>query len=376
MSIFTINKKRHQQGLTLIELLIAMILGIIVIGGISQVFMATKRANNILIAETELQENARFAFSVITNIVQKAGNLGCKSPSELNVKSLLNFNEGTFRPWIAIEGWEAKNTGQGDAYTTAVDAKVLVTPNSHWSGTSDAVLDDGIRSVRNSDILKVWHTADKSGTINTVTADEMTFSEIDLEQGDVVVLNDCKTVTFAQACSCDTADGTACSSMDQRVEISPAACSKPGNTAFNPAGINIATASLQVLKQSVFYIGKRNQEHSNLSSLFVHKLGNDGKLGQSEEILEGLESMQIFYGEDTNNNKSPNYYVSADEVSDWRNVVSIRLSLLLRSFKDNLLREPQNINFNGVKVSIPENDSYLRRVYTSTIALRNRNIGY
>jgi len=146
----------------------------------------------------------------------------------------------------------------------------------------------------------------------------MTFSEIDIEQGDVVVLNDCKTITFAQ----------------------------------------------------------RDQNRSNLASLYVQKLGKNGKLGTSEEILEGLESMQIQYGEDTNNDNSPNYYVSADEVSNWANVVSIRLSLFMRSFKDNLLAEPQNINFNGAKVRISDGDSYLRRVYSSTIALRNRNLGY
>ena len=61
-------------------------------------FPNTKRYSNLLIAETELQQNARFAFSIITNIVQKAGNLGCKAPTDVNTRSLLNFNEGTFRP--------------------------------------------------------------------------------------------------------------------------------------------------------------------------------------------------------------------------------------------------------------------------------------
>jgi len=369
------SSRSNQAGLTLVELLIAMVIGVFIIGGLSQVFIATKRSNSLLVAETELQENARFAFSVITNIVQQAGNLGCKAPSEINTTSLLNFKEGTFRPWVAIEGWEAKNTRRGNTYKPSVSAQTLVTPNNHWLGTNVTVLDAGIRSVKDSDILKIWHTAEKAGALATVTADEMTFSEIDIEQGDVIVLNDCKTITFAQVCSCDTGDGPACSNTDKRAGISPSACNNPGNKTFNPAGINIATAEVQVLRESVFYIGKRNQS-SDLTSLYVQKLGKNGKLGTSDEILEGLESMQIQYGEDTNNDNSPNYYISADEVSDWRNVVSIRLSLLMRFFKDNLLAEPQNLNFNGAKVAIPKGDSYLRRVYSSTIALRNRNIGY
>lgn len=375
MNNHSIHTQRRQLGLTLVELLVAMLIGVFLIGGISQIFIATKQSNGVLVAETELQENARFAFSVITGIVQQAGNFGCRAPSDTNTKSLLNFTDNTFRPWVAIEGWEARNTAFGDTYTPAVSAKTLVTPDTHWTGTNDATLSTGISSVKKSDILKIWHTADKSATLTSVTADTLTFSEMDLEKGDVVVLNDCKTVTFAQVCACETSDAAACSGIDERADISQTSCNTPGNKAFDPAGINIATADLQLLKQSMLFIGKRNQNNSNLTSLFIHKLGKDGKIGERDEILEGVESMQIQYGEDTNNNNSPNYYVTADQVSDWRNIISIRISLLMRSFKGNLV-EKQNINFNGAKVSIPTGDSHLRRVYSSTIALRNRNIGY
>ena len=368
--------KQDQKGLTLVELLIAMVIGVFIIGGLSQVFISIKRSNNLLVAETELQENARFAFSVITDTIQKAGNMGCKAPSGTNLTSLLNFTEGTFRPWVAIEGWEAEGTRYGEAYTPGINTQTLTTPNNHWVGTPDTVLDDGINSVKNSDILKVWHTSDESVALDTVTADEMTFADIDLEKGDVIVLNDCKTITLAQVCQCDSGDSPDCSGEDARAVISPSACNTPGNNTFNPNDINLATAGIQVLKESVFFIGKREQSQINLSSLFIHKFGQDGKLGASEEILQGLERMQVHYGEDTSNDRSANYFVSADQVSDWSKVVSIRISLLMRSFKDQLLSEPQNINFNGAKVKIPSDDSYLRRVYSSTVAIRNRNVGF
>ena len=370
------NTTKTQKGLTLVELLIAMVISVFLIGGLSQVFISVKRSNNLLIAETELQENARFAFSVITNTIQKAGNMGCRAPSDTNLTSLLNFTEATFRPWMAIEGWEARGTRYGETYSPTVSAAVITTPNNHWVGTSDTVLDSGISSVKNSDILKVWHTSDQSVALDTLSADEMTFPDFDLEQGDIIVLNDCKTITLAQVCKCDTGDSPACSGTDTRAVISPSACNTPGNNTFNPININLPTSGIQVLRESVFYIGKRDQTQSNLSSLFVHGLGQDGKLGASEELLQGLESMQVQYGEDTDNDRAANYFVSADQVSNWGNVVSVRISLLMRSFKDQLLTEPQNLNFNGAKVEIPDGDSYLRRVYSSTIAIRNRNIGF
>lgn len=374
---YPLNKhKRRQLGLSLVELLIGLLIGLFALGVMSQVFITTKHSNRVLLAETDLQENARFAFSIITNLVQKSGNLGCKTSNELNTKSLLNFDEDTFRPWRGIEGWDAVNTHYGDTYTTAVDALTLKTPTDHWSGASDSVLDSGISSVPSSDILKVWYISDSSASVSTVSATEVTFPKTDIEQGDVVVLNDCKTLTLLQVCECDTGDRTACSGTDERIDISPAACNSPGNKAFDPMGINLGTAHISKLEQAVFSIGKRDEKQSNISSLFIHRLGKDGKLGAREEILEGVESMQLQYGEDRNNDMSPDYYVSADEVQDWRNVVSIRIGLLMRSFRKHLFTEPQIVNFNGARVSIEEGDSYLRRVYTSTVSLRNRSIGY
>ena len=198
----------------------------------------------------------------------------------------------------------------------------------------------------------------------------MTFSALDIEAGDVAVINDCQKVTFIQACSCKSYSGSSCTSA----EISETDCSSPGNKTFNPDNVNIPTANIEVLKQTVFFAGKN--DNNSRPSLFTHSLGKNGRIGARDEILEGLESMQILYGEDTNGNNSPNYYVAADQITDWRRVISIRLSLLMRSKKDDLLAEPQSIFFNGAKVSVASDDTYLRKVFSSTISLRNRNIGY
>lgn len=68
-------------------------------------------------------------------------------------------------------------------------------------------------------------------------------------------------------------------------------------------------------------------------------------------------------------------------MADWKNVVSLRVSLLLRSLNNNVINDEQSMEFNGAEIKIkPTNDNkldrYLRRVFTSTISLRNRNIGY
>jgi type IV pilus assembly protein PilW len=89
-----------------------------------------------------------------------------------------------------------------------------------------------------------------------------------------------------------------------------------------------------------------------------------------EELVEGIEDMQVLYGEDTNGDGTANYYVPFDEIADADDVISIRVSLLVRSIEDNIVQGTQTLIYNGSNT--PFSDGHLRKVFTSTIALRNR----
>ena len=83
--------------------------------------------------------------------------------------------------------------------------------------------------------------------------------------------------------------------------------------------------------------------------------------GSNVEMIEGVENMQILYGEDTDNNKTANRYVASDTAGlVMNNVVSVRLTLTLRTIEDNVA----GVTANG--------DRRIRRTYTTTITIRNR----
>lgn len=93
------------------------------------------------------------------------------------------------------------------------------------------------------------------------------------------------------------------------------------------------------------------------------------------EMVEGIENMQILYGEDTDSptDGTPNYYVPANQVVDMSRVISIRVSLLVRSIDDNLTTAPRAYNYPlPSSAATTPGDKRLRRIFTSTIALRNR----
>lgn len=89
-------------------------------------------------------------------------------------------------------------------------------------------------------------------------------------------------------------------------------------------------------------------------------------------LIEGVENMQIKYGADTDGDGAPNYYADFGTAGlDMSQVVAIRVSLLLRTFEDNVAANPLPYTFNGERDGTP-GDRRIRRVFSSTFALRNR----
>lgn len=91
----------------------------------------------------------------------------------------------------------------------------------------------------------------------------------------------------------------------------------------------------------------------------------------SEELVEDVVNLQVTYGVDTDSSGTPNYYAPAGSPGlDMEKVTSIRVSILLET-EDNMAAQPLAYTFNGETVAAPA-DRRIRRVFTSTFALRNR----
>lgn len=97
-------------------------------------------------------------------------------------------------------------------------------------------------------------------------------------------------------------------------------------------------------------------------------------------LVPGVENMQVLYGEDINSGAaSPNpdgsidRWVTAANVTNWDNVLSVRISLLLRTDdRVGTTVDAKSYSMSGTNVYAPGNDTRLRRVFTTVINLRNR----
>lgn len=109
-------------------------------------------------------------------------------------------------------------------------------------------------------------------------------------------------------------------------------------------------------------------------------MGNGSNVGQP--IVPGVESMQILYGEDTDGDFYANVYRRADQVSNFNNVVAVRIGLLLNSGEPTFSQPDtgQYAVLDQAPFTPADNPGtalderlFARRVFTTTIQLRNRS---
>jgi type IV pilus assembly protein PilW len=96
---------------------------------------------------------------------------------------------------------------------------------------------------------------------------------------------------------------------------------------------------------------------------------------QPEELVPGVERMELKYGVDTDGDTIVDEYDDADAVNtagNWNNVVSVRVAILVRSLQANSPELDKKIYTLLDSTAGPFNDHYERSLYTTTVALRNR----
>lgn len=90
-------------------------------------------------------------------------------------------------------------------------------------------------------------------------------------------------------------------------------------------------------------------------------------------LAEGIENMQILYGEDTDGDDTANLYVNASNVADFGEVVSVRIAFLASTVESVSGGSDTNVYtlLNTPPIG-PLNDNLFRRVFVRTIVLRNQ----
>jgi type IV pilus assembly protein PilW len=384
MTMMTLTAShKTQTGLSLIELLIAMVLGLSLATGVVQIYVGTSTTERDQDARLRIQENGRFALNFLGNETRMAGYLGCQGSIQgSSVNNTLNGPPATLQPGTGIQGWEADGTAPGEINNSAANVATVSSATAEWATGGAGFNIPDVQAVPNSDIVRLWGGWGNSGTVSDVDnsgADPIIQAEasVGIAANDFLIISDCEQVDFVQACAVAPTGGAATT-----VDITLSTACAPGNvgTAFVTS---VAPAEVIRLEGSLYYVGKRDNDANNPPSLFRSVLANDGTAGPGEELIEGVESMQLLYGVNTDQDirATVDTYLTADNVTNWDEVISVRVALLLQSPEDGTVPSPQPYIFDGVTYDggagngeLPV-DERVRRVFTTTISLRNRALG-
>ena len=95
--------KSQQSGLTFIELVIALALGLFIAAGAAQVFIGSRASFEIIRAQSSMQESARFGMSFISDATRQAGYVNAGNVSNGNdfAANLVNVFQGINSRWPA-----------------------------------------------------------------------------------------------------------------------------------------------------------------------------------------------------------------------------------------------------------------------------------
>jgi type IV pilus assembly protein PilW len=342
-------------GLTLVELLITLALSLILLAGLIPLLVASQTSYQLHQALAQIQETARYAASTLSRDIRMAGFRGCASRHIAYSNHLAN-PPAAFTPERGIAGWEAEDSAPG-SYTLASHRPVTDASLSGWatSQSDTPILNPNTFAVAQSDILRIWHTTGNrvSGTLpgtQLQTAQTPSYAT-----HDALLLSDCQTAALVLACNVSgKTTELACAANASRPATSPA----DGWQIWQAAGW-------------LYYVGKRSRQATHPPTLYRRMISKYATAETAQELAEGVESLQIRYGEDTNGDHLVDQTVTADQVSDWQSVLNVQIDLLVRSLNPVLATdEPQQLTFNGVDLTAQ--DGYLRYPFSLSITLRNR----
>ncbi len=317
----------RQAGLSLVEVMVALVISLFLLGGIVQVYVGNKTSFAFNNALAEVQENGRFGLEAMTRDLRLAGNWTCiafdpADPSNINdtLAATVGGYDTDWHDFIGEEAIEGTNGAAGAPDTFTIRGGKPGQANIEAPFTASNVREISV---------------DSASTIDA---------------GDIILVARCGANDGGTDIEADILEVVAVDKVTRVIDVA-ADKSQPFEN----------DASVLELQTVVYSIGVGA---SGEPALFRDEFNNP------LELIEGVEDMQVLYGIDTDDDQFPNQYVDGDAVADFQDVVAIRLMLLARSSDDLVVEEAQTYTFNGAQTTA--GDRRIRQAFTTTIALRNR----
>lgn len=344
------RRARH-RGFTVVELMVAMAISLILLAGVLAVVYSSKVAYRQNERVARLQENGRAAVELMLQDMRAGGFHGCTRTVPFT-NTLTTSTDLLWNFAAPVQGYDFASAA---TWSPSLDASVA----SPRDG-SDIV---AVRTVRPGRPLMTTNAAMSSPTADITVAKN---SADALANGTPVMISDCSAAAVFSVSTFTDSGATATLAHGLGGAVSGVG---PGNDTAD-VGIEFkAGAQVVPVDTVVYYIRDSGTLRNGVANPALWRIIG---AGAAQELIEGIEAMQVLYGEDTDGDRLVNSYVTADAVANWTNVISVTFGMLIRSVEPNSPEEDSRTYtlLPGNTVG-PFDDHYERTLYTTTVTLRN-----
>jgi len=327
------NTLRLSQGFTLVELLVALVLGLVLVGGALNMVVSNRNTVRLTENVMRVQENARTAFEMMSRDIREAGQIPCGIADTPNSTTQIGNVIRSPKTSSTIPWWADWEAGAMRGFASGTDTTDIVafgtSTNNRVNGTAA--------------ILTMQAAGDEkvivSQTTPVATNFEITLQSVDgLSADDVVIACDLTAAAIFQlgtvSAGLKTIDYTPsfttynCSS--NLGAPTPAACGTTTAKEFATTGL------VAPLKTTFWYIGYNDAGRKSLYRTYLKKAGGGAVVAEPQEVLPGVKNLQIQYlTVDLTVAATPvnaSNWVDAGSITDWtkaslNQVIGVKLTL-------------------------------------------------
>ena len=323
-------------------MMLSLVIGLIVIGSAFALYLGGKQTARISRELTATQDAGRLILDVIARELRSAGDFGCP-PAQLRISTLAQPNRLNLAlpPLLGFEAGTSPSGVGRLGVASAIGAQPLSDglSISAVSGTSVPII---VQAAASTDSLTVRST---DGFL----------------AGDIAVVADCLAASVFEVTAINqVANGTLLSHI---ARVAAGGSASGGNTTDDIETSFRSGSEVGRLDTSWWFVAMPVGRPRGLYRM-------SGATGIASLVSDRVRDLKFTYGIDTTGDGLPDQLnIQASSVTDWAQVVNVRLELLLRS--ENQVNEiPTPYFFNGVNVTPTDRYVYLPVEITSKV--RNR----
>lgn len=347
MEIKKMNQRRT-KGFSIVELMVAILIGLIILAGVIQVVVTSKTT---FLGQEEMsfiQENARYAVDVIGKDIQSAGYWGCAGSNARAALAAKSTVAPELLSTLSVGGYDG--TSYSSMPTYLKDRMPLP------SGVTES---PDVLIVRGAEGAMV-------GIKNHDGALITTDSEHSVKENSyfVVIGDDCRRLSIVKAATVSDTEIVYGAGADNcSTAIKPSLLKKTYDCT-EPYEAYLSGATVMEYGAKAYFIG----ESSAIGGFPALKrlIFSGGDIKQ-EELALGVEDMQILYGV-MSAGGSVQYKTASDVgAAEWPQIGSVQVQMVFRSQSAAAQRAVEQ-EFLGKTY----NDGFMRQLVSSTFRLRNR----